>query len=151
MNCLFRRNWALVAVAVVATPWLLGTSCPSPIIPFTGTVPAAAKSLDGTYGIVATGAGDASGLPADPTLVISGGLLTKLGTTVLTPTDVQNPTTNNFIWTSAANLIVKGTSAQSTVTLNVTLQADGTLTGTMFFGSGGRTSNTLNVTLTKKP
>jgi hypothetical protein len=150
MNRLFRRNWALVAVAVIATPCLFGSSCSGPIIPFTGPVTAAAKALDGTYRIAATGAGDASGLPADPTLVISGGLFTKLGTTALTPTDFQNPSTNNFIWTSAATLTRNGTSATSTATMNVNLQNDGTLTGTMVFGSGGRTSNPLTITLTKE-
>jgi hypothetical protein len=133
----------------MTTPWILGSSCSGPIIPFTGVVPAAAKNLDGTYKITATGDGDASGLPANPTLVISGGLFTKLGTTTLTPTNVQ-VNGNNFIWDSAATLTRNGTSATSTVTMNVNLQADGTLTGTMVFGSGGRTSNPLTITLTKQ-
>jgi len=141
---------ALFAGAAITTSLMLGTGCPSAITPFSGTVPDAAKSLDGTYGIVITN-GDQSQLPANPTLIISGGLFTKLGTTDLTPTDVQ-VSGSNYIWTSQTNLTVPGLSTPllTTVTLNVNLQSDGTLTGTVVLSAQGQSSTPLNVVLTKQ-
>lgn len=120
--------------------------CPSPIIRFSGPVPQAALNLNGTYRIAVTDPSvDTSQLPPDPTVVISGGLLTQIGDIVVTPTNFSN-SGNNFVWTSAANVSLNGINYKLTVMLNADLQPDNTLTGT--FSATGQ-SATIAVTLTR--
>lgn len=140
-----------VAAIACALPFLLATSCGSAIVPFSGTVPAAALLLDGTYLITVT-SGDNSQLGSNPTLVLSGGLLTKVGTTAMTPTNITN-NGNNFVWVSAAVITYPNSpfGITTTVTLNADLQLNGTLVGTMVFSAQGiGTSQPLGVTLTKQ-
>jgi hypothetical protein len=144
------RKLSMAALAVTL-PFLLATSCGSNIVPFSGTVPAAALLLDGTYLITVT-SGDNSQLGDNPTLVIAGGLLTKVGTTDMTPTNITN-NGNNFIWMSAAVLTYPNSpfGIVTNVTLNADLQLNGTLVGTMVFAAEGiGTSQPLGVTLTKQ-
>jgi hypothetical protein len=141
-----------IVIVLAAMPWLLGSTCGgAAIVAFSGTVPPAAINLNGTYAITVTDSGDASQLGTDPTVVIEGGLMTKLGKTVLTPTNIQN-TGTNFIWTSAATIAYSANfSAVTTVTLNADLQADNkTLVGTFVFAAQSQTSQPLHVSLAKQ-
>jgi len=138
--------------SVLATSMLLAivipiAGCPNPIIPFLGVPPAAAMNLDGTYLITLTDPNDdPAALPSGATVVISGGLLTRILTTNVTPTSVTN-TGNNFVWMSAAMVTYLGASYRLDVTLNTNLQPDNTLTGT--FSATGQ-STVLEVLLTKQ-
>ncbi len=146
------RNWksplgGTLACFVIAANVGCGT-----ITPVNLTPPQSAIDRDGTYLITVTGGGSQGDLGADPTLVIAGGLFTKLGVTDMTPQAIT-VTGANYVWVSAAAKVL---SAQipfpvtTNVTLNVDLQNDGTLTGTMTFAALGQTSNPLSVTLTKQ-
>ena len=139
-----------IVIVLAAMPWLLGSTCGgTPIVAFSGVVPQAAIDLNGTY-TIAVVSGDTSQLPSNPTLVIAGGLLTRLGDINLTPTNVSN-TGNNYIWAGAANIAYSPTfSAVTTVTLNLDLQPNKTLLGTIVVSAAGQTSNPLNISLTKQ-
>ncbi|HUN81296.1 MAG TPA: hypothetical protein VMV81_07270 [Phycisphaerae bacterium] len=146
MNRFARKNCAMVALAMAMAPWLLGASCGGTAVV---VAPDASKALDGTYLITST-VDDLSQLPPNPTLVISGGLLTELGTTAVTP---QSATASgdHYVWSSAATVNASGLPAPlaTTVTLDTTLQADKTLTGTLVLSALSQ-SVTFHVTLTKQ-
>ncbi|MBI5762796.1 MAG: hypothetical protein HZA51_04640 [Planctomycetes bacterium] len=146
------RNWksllgGIFACFVVA----VSVGCQT-ITPVNLTPPQSAIDRDGTYLITVTGGGDPGDLGTDPTLVIAGGLLTKLGATDMTPQAIT-VTGANYIWVSAASKVLSSQipfPVTTTVTLNVDLQGNGTLVGTMTFSALGQTSNPLSVTLAKQ-
>ncbi|HUN81328.1 MAG TPA: hypothetical protein VMV81_07435 [Phycisphaerae bacterium] len=152
MNRVFRMN--VIVTALLAGSFAALTGCTgggSSIVPFAGTVPDAAKSLDGTY-LVTLSQADAAQLGgSELTIVISGGLFTKLGMRDLTPTNVTSDGTN-FVWTSGASIQYSGAPVplDTIVTLTMVLQADNSLVGTMELSSYGVTSQPINATLTKQ-
>ncbi len=146
------RTWKKVACSILACCILAAPVGCQTVAPVNITPPQSAIDRSGTYLITVTGGGSQDDLGDDPTLIIAKGLLTRLGVTDLTP---QSITVNdpNYLWVSAASIVL---SAQlpfpvaTTVTLNVDLQGNGTLVGTITFTALGQTSTPLNVTLTKQ-
>jgi hypothetical protein len=131
---------------------ILSAGCgTTPIVPFSGTVPQAAIDVDGTYAMTFAPGADTSAFPPNPTLEISGGLLTRFGNRTMTPTDVQ-VNGDNYIWSSAAEVVFPfvPNPVPSTITLNVNLQPDGTLAGTMTVIVNGQGTNPESITLTKQ-
>jgi hypothetical protein len=130
----------------------MAAGCGGTIVAFSGTVPQAALDLDGTYRIIFTDPNaDTSQFPDNPTLAITGGLLTRVGNRDLTPTNVQ-ANGNNVIWASAAVISYQGISTPlaTTITVNVDVQPDMSLVGTIVLSASGRTSNPIPVELTQQ-
>lgn len=141
---------AVLLAAIIAGGIGCGATGGSSIVPFAGTVPQSAKDLDGTYN-VGLSASDASTLGQNLTIVISGGLFTKLGLRDLTPTNLTN-SGNDYVWTSGAAVQYSGTPVplDTSITLTMTLQADKTMVGTIQLSSYGVMSQAINATLTKQ-
>jgi len=152
MKQLSWKSLGLVCLVAAGLPWVMVAGCGTSIVAFSGTVPQAAIDLDGPYRITFTDpSADTSQFPSDPTLAITGGLLTRLGNKTLTPTDLK-VNGANYIWAGAAVITYQGISTPlaTTVTLNVNLQPDGTLVGTMVLSASGQTSSPLNILLRKE-
>jgi len=142
-----------VWIVVISLLWIMAAGCgTTPIVPFSGTVPQTAIDVDGTYAMAFTDPGaDTSTFPPNPTLEIAGGLFTRWGNRSMTPTDVQVKG-SNYIWSSAADVVfptVPGP-VTTTVTLNVNLQPDNSLVGTMVLIINGQPTDPSGLKLTKQ-
>ena len=144
---------SIVLAALLPALIVFITGCPSgptSIVPFTGTATQAAKDLDGTYKV--TVQGDDQGVIGDKlTIVISGGLFTKLGLRDMTPTAFSN-NGSEFVWTSAAAVDYGGAQGTvvTTVTLDMNLQADKSMQGSIVLVGGGQTSPPITSTMVKQ-
>lgn len=146
------RNWkshlgGTLACLVIAATVGCGTVTPVNLTP-----PQTAIDRNGTYLIGVSGGDPNNLIPDDGTLVIAGGLFTRLGDTDLTPQDID-VNGANYVWVSAVSQVLSSQipfPVTTTVTLNVDLQNDGTLVGTLAFSALGQTSTPVNITLTKQ-
>lgn len=147
------RGTTVVRAVILPALLICIAGCPqgsTTIVPFTGSATQAAKNLDGTYKV--TVQGDDQGVIGDKlSIVISGGLFTKLGLRDMTPTDFSN-SGSNFVWTSAASVDYGSPQGVvvTAVTLNMNLQADNSMNGTIVLVGGGQTSPPISSNMVKE-